>query len=315
MNQFVKILLLTLLIVTSPAFAKPAFTVLPLGTTGGIFEDNLSSYLVEVGNSHHWLALDAGTVCSAIKQLPAEEQRRLQISDYLISHAHLDHVSGLAICAPGNKAATIHASDDTIQALNANLFNNKLWPNFADEGAAPQIKLYHYHHLPLWGSVTLTTIPVTVQTFPLAHDNINSTAFLLQSQHHYLLYFGDTGADSSQKKSNLQHIWQTIAPFIRQHELKTMMIEVSYTNKQSPKQLYGHLTPALLAQELKVLASLVNPDSPENALSGLTIVVTHIKQTLNQPNPAPTILQELEQGAHYGAKFMVPHQLEKFEVS
>lgn len=314
MNKFVKVILTALILAASPAHAKPAFTILPLGTSGGIYEDNLSSYLVSIPNNHHWIALDAGTLCSAIRQLPAEEQRHMQIKDYLISHAHLDHVSGLAICAPGNKAATIHATDATIQLLTSHLFNNKLWPNFGDEGAAPQIKLYHYQHLPLWGSVTLTTMPVTVQTFPLAHDNMNSTAFLLQSQHHYLLYFGDTGADAPQKKSNLQHIWQTIAPLIRQHELKTMMIEVSYSNKQSPKQLYGHLTPALLAQELKVLAELVKPDQPENALSGLTIIITHIKQVPNQSNQTTIILQELEQSNHFGAKFMVPHQLEKIDV-
>lgn len=315
MNKFATLILTILALSATSVFAKPVFTVLPLGTSGGVYEDNLSSYLVSVANHPHWIALDAGTLCSAIKQLPTEERRHLQVNDYLISHGHLDHVSGLAICAPGNKAATIHATDATIQILNAHLFNNKLWPNFADEGAAPQIKLYHYHHLPLWGSITLTTTPVTVQTFPLAHDNMNSTAFLLQHQHHYLLYFGDTGADAIQKKSNLLHIWQTIAPLIQKHELKTIMIEVSYANKQPATQLYGHLTPALLAEELKILANLVNSKEPENALSGLTIIVTHIKQLPNQPDQRPIILQELEHTNHFGAKFMLPHQLEKIEIS
>lgn len=314
MRKVFQPLLCLLMLMSSAAIAKNAFTILPLGTSGGIFEDNLSSYLVLPAGTHHWLALDAGTVCSAIKQLPAAEQRKIQITDYFISHSHLDHISGLAICAPGNKPATIHATDDTIQQLNAHIFNNKIWPNFADEGAAPQIKLYHYHHLPLWGSVTLTTMPLTVQTFPLAHGNMTSTAFLLKHQNRYLLYFGDTGSDTQQQKSNLLHIWQTVAPLIRQHELTTMMIEVSYSNIQAPKQLYGHLTPALLSQELKILANLVNPDQPDNALSGLTIIVTHIKQTLNQPDQAPVIMQELQQENHFGAKFVLPHRLQKITV-
>ena len=88
-----------------------------------------------------------------------------------------------------------------------------------------------------------------------------------------MLYLGDTGPDAVEKSNNLQNLWQFIAPLIKGHQLKAILIEVSFPNEQPDKTLFGHLTPRWLMTEMDKLAALTGPEQ----LKGLNIVVTHLK--------------------------------------
>jgi 3',5'-cyclic-nucleotide phosphodiesterase len=88
-----------------------------------------------------------------------------------------------------------------------------------------------------------------------------------------LLYLGDTGPDAVEKSSNLQSLWQFIAPLIKSHQLKAILIEVSFPNEQPDKTLFGHLTPHWLMTEMDKLATLTGTGQ----LKGLNVVVTHLK--------------------------------------
>jgi hypothetical protein len=72
--------LFSLLFVTQLIFASDLmhFKILPLGTSGGELQDNLSSYLIAPIDANQWVALDAGTLCSAIKKIPATELQSLK---------------------------------------------------------------------------------------------------------------------------------------------------------------------------------------------------------------------------------------------
>lgn len=80
---------------------------------------------------------------------------RTYISTYLITHAHLDHVSGLIV----NTAAFQHqyrtrriaALPGTIQALKNHIFNDIIWPNMSDEDGG--IGLVSYMRLTEGGNV------------------------------------------------------------------------------------------------------------------------------------------------------------------
>ena len=56
------------------------------------------------------------------------------------------------------------------------------------------------------------------------------------------------------------------------HTLKAIFIEVSFDNAMPDKSLYGHLTPRLLMQEMKVLNKFANGQLPK-----VPIYITHIK--------------------------------------
>lgn len=60
------------------------------------------------------------------------------IHSFLITHPHLDHLSGLAINTPGleygREAKAIVALPSMIDAIKTHIFNDTIWPNLSDEG-------------------------------------------------------------------------------------------------------------------------------------------------------------------------------------
>ncbi|MDI1352051.1 MAG: 3',5'-cyclic-nucleotide phosphodiesterase [bacterium] len=297
---------------------KPAFNIIPLGTSGGELENNLSSYLVAPVHSNDWVALDAGTLCGGIKNIPKSTLKTLgivsakklfsdNIKAYLLTHAHLDHISGLIICSTGDSNKTIIGLPSTIEHLKNHIFNWKLWPNFANEGQEPLLKKYQYHRLELNHSNSIAKTRFTVTAYPLSHgNNYESTAFLLESNHQYLLYLGDTGADAMEHSHDLQHVWQVIAPLIKKHQLHAIFIECSYSNSQPDNMLFGHLTPKWLLRELDELAKQVDSQHRNTALQGLTVVVTHIKQGLEETQNKNIILNTLNNKNRWGVIFKLP---------
>ena len=59
------------------------------------------------------------------------------ISTYLITHPHLDHLSGMAINTAGyqqtSRPKRIAALPSTIEAIKNHIFNDVIWPNMSDE--------------------------------------------------------------------------------------------------------------------------------------------------------------------------------------
>ncbi|MCP0914897.1 3',5'-cyclic-nucleotide phosphodiesterase [Legionella sp. 27cVA30] len=280
------------------------FQVIPLGTGGGELEDNLSAYLVAPVNSHNWVALDAGTFCSQIKKIKFKDY----IAALLVSHAHLDHISGFIICSTMDTGKTILGTDVTINHLRDHLFNWKIWPNFANEGIPPLLKKYHYQRLQEGVTVAIPNTAMRVQAFPLNHGNHPSTAFLLEAAGYYLLYLGDTGPDAVEHGNKLRALWEKITPLLQKKKLLALFIESSYANERPDTLLFGHMTPKWLLKELDILAHLVNPKHPQGAVSGLNVIVTHIKQSNEANQLANQILQQLQEKNNLGIHFIIPKQ-------
>jgi cAMP phosphodiesterase len=278
-------LFLIFLLVNLVSFAQDknstAFKVVPLGVKGGIDESNLSAYMLAPVNSNNYVCLDAGTLHAGIEKaignkvftVPAEVVLRKYIKGYLISHSHLDHLSGLIMNSPDDTIKNIYAFADCIETFKTHYFTWKSWANFADDGEAPQLKKYHYKVLNPGEEIPVENTQMWVKAFPLSHSNLTSTAFLVRNNDSYMLYLGDTGPDEIEKKHTLELLWQAIAPLIREKKLKAIMIEVSFADEQPDKTLFGHLTPHWLMKELKELEGL----SGQGSLKGFNIVITHVK--------------------------------------
>jgi len=282
-RALITILLFSLLSVPALAQVKPAssFKIVPLGVKGGIDESNLSAYMVAPVGSNNYICLDAGTLHYGIEKaisnkvfsIPAEQVLRQYIKGYFISHAHLDHIAGLIINSPDDTAKTIYALASCIKTIQTDYFTWESWANFADEGEIPQIKKYHYQVLTPDSTIAIKNTAMTVEAFPLSHSNLTSTAFLVRSNNAYILYLGDTGADSIEKSHNLHKLWVAVAPLIKAKQLKGIMIETSFPDEQPDKTLFGHLTPKWLMNEMIDLASLTG----EKQLNGFNIIITHVK--------------------------------------
>ncbi|MBS1486328.1 MAG: 3',5'-cyclic-nucleotide phosphodiesterase [Bacteroidetes bacterium] len=258
------------------------FKVIPLGVKGGGDESNLSSYMVAPVNSDEYVCLDAGTLRSGIQTAIAkgsfsksiDRVLKENIKGYLISHGHLDHVAGMIINSPDDTTKNIYALPSVLEVLRNSYFTWKSWANFTDEGDKPALNKYHYVPLDSGKEVPLTNTSLSVTPFVLSHVKpYQSTAFLVRHQDVYLLYLGDTGADAVEHSDKLKQLWQSVSPLIRSKKLKAIFMEVSFPNHQPDKQLFGHLTPQWLMQEMNTLSSLTGKD----ALINFPVVITHIK--------------------------------------
>lgn len=300
---------------------KPRFTLVALGDAGGLEEDNLTAFLVGPTGSRRFALVDAGTVRRGLfravergtlsapaKPLPinARVQAVLteQVRAVLLSHVHLDHVSGLAINATDDVSKPIYGLPATIEGLKRSVFNWEAWPNFGSEGERP-LGLYRYARLDPGVVTAVEGLPFSVRAFPLSHGGAPSTMFLIEHDGAYLAYFGDTGPDDVEGDGALARVWDALAPLARAGSLRGIVIEASYPNARADDALFGHLTPRWLLKELGSFARAVDGEAPDTAIRGLPVVVSHVKPDVEGGTPARSrIAQELEAGNHLGVRFI-----------
>ena len=292
------------------------FKIIPLGVKGGLDESNLSAYLVGQKGSDQFICLDAGTINAGLQvalknslfnEASAEDVQKKHISAYLISHGHLDHLAGLVLNAPNDIAKPIYAFSSVIDVFKNNYFTWKSWANFANEGDKPILNKYTYQTLIEGKEILIPNAELYVTPFSLSHVNpYESSAFLVRQNQDYLLYLGDTGADTVEKSNKLNLLWKAIAPMIKENKLKGIFIEVSFDNSMPDKALFGHLTPKLLMQELNTLNNLAGQN-----LKSVNIIITHIKPC---GNCEQTIKKQIAQSNTLGLPLIYPEQGVAFEL-
>ncbi|MFO8947156.1 3',5'-cyclic-nucleotide phosphodiesterase [Legionella pneumophila serogroup 1] len=316
-------IIMFIFLLSNAGYCAPAFEILPLGVYGGLKDGNLSAYLIKGIESKNYTALDGGTLVhglevavdkQSVRNKNVDNLLQKHIPAYLISHAHLDHVMGLVMAQPElREKQTIMAREETMQALQDNIFNWSVWGNFGDSGAIPHLNFQHYQTLPLLQWLAIPDTDLHVKVFPLSHSGMASSAFLIRYKTEYALYFGDTGADRIEKSTNMENIWKEIAPLIRNKQLHAIMLECSFLNSQPDDKLFGHLKPNLFMSELRHLASIVDPFDSRNSLRGLPVVVTHIKPRLadfsnTNEDTEKQIINELSQENDIGVELIKPEQ-------
>lgn len=296
-----------------------AFKVIVLGCTGGPKEDNLSGYLVAPFEKDEYICFDAGSLLNGLEKalakghlqnLNLEDDKltplglffRNHIKGYFISHPHLDHTLSLVINSQVDGKKFIGATSFTIRGLKKHLFNGKIWPNFGNEGKHP-LNFYQYHHLKLNKKQVVPSTTMTVQPFDLEHDDCcKSTAFLLENQGKYVLYFGDTAPDRGRNKK-LGFIWKKIAPLVREKKLAGLFLECSYPKGQGGQGAKYHLDSETFMQELQNLEKACG-----QSIKGLSCIVTHCKESLYKERPVEKIEEELKAQNHLGLNLIFPKQ-------
>ncbi|MBB5710700.1 MBL fold metallo-hydrolase [Sphingomonas xinjiangensis] len=313
---------LAALLATAAAPAPSGFDMVVLGARGGIEDGNLSSYLIRPQGDPRGVTCDAGTLVQGLRVAEAkgafkdvrvsagEELSRVgyvlkhDIKGYLISHPHLDHLSGLIIASPDDAAKPIYALPSVNAEIARSYFRPGPWSNFTDRGAEPRLGKYHVVDLKPGTPTPLAGTTMTVTPFPLAHGGMESTAFLLEHDRDAMLCFGDTGPDAVEHADKLQRVWSAVAGRVRAKQLKAIVIEVSFANDRPDDKLFGHLTPRHLLGELHKLEALAGKGS----LKDLPIIIGHIKYALSGTQPQAQILSELGAGNDMGVRFHIAEQ-------
>ncbi|URC13851.1 MBL fold metallo-hydrolase [Flavobacterium sp. B183] len=316
LNRF----LICFLLISVQAFSqkeqKSSFQVVPLGIKGGIDEKNLSAYLVAPTHTNDFICLDAGTVNAGIEKaienkvfkVSTSEVLRKYIKGYFISHAHLDHVSGLIINSPADSSKTVYATEKCMEMMESHYFNDQTWANFGDKGPGTPLKKYHFQTLNIGEEIPITNTTMMAKAFPLSHVNpFESTAFLIKNGESYILYLGDTGPDAVEKNDKLKSLWTSVAPLVKSKQLKGIFIEVSFPNEQPDQFLFGHLTPNYLMKELHVLEELAG----KGTLNGFPIIVTHLKPPVKN---ITKLKEQLQKQNDLKIKIIYPEQGKRFEL-
>ncbi len=300
----------------------PFFKVIVLGCSGGPRENNLSGYLCAPLHAAEFVALDGGSLLHGIDQAlakgsfndldlkdpewtPAGKLLRQHIKAYLISHPHLDHIAGLVINSQKDAPKVLAGMDFTIDCMRDHIFNERIWPNFGNEGFEPKA-YYTYQRLQEGIEEKLQGTGWKIQSFFLSHSpNCPSSAFILSYQGHHLLYCGDTASDEIAKGGRLETIWKQVAPLIKEKTLHGIFLECSYSSLKKDK-VGGHLHPQLLYQELKHLESIAG------LLKGLPVVITHRKESLRKEmDSLQQIKKEILELPALGIRWIFPSQGEK----
>lgn len=319
------LLLLCTLAGWSPVAAqgsRPSFTVVPLGVRGGLDESDLSAYMLAPAGSNDYICMDAGTLYSGIRKAldsgvfhsSVSEVLKNNIRAYFISHPHLDHVAGLIINSPDDGPKTIYGLSACLDVLKDKYFTWESWANFGDEGEKPMLKKYHYAVLTPGTEVAVEHTALSVKAFPLSHGNpYQSTAFLVRSPalsagsaDAYLLYLGDTGADSVEHSDKLHRLWTEVSSLLKTGQLKAIFIEVSFPDEQPDKLLFGHLTPKWLMTEMADLEQL----SGIGTLRNFPVVIIHRKPPVDKE---AAIRSELEASNPLGLRIVFPEQAKRMD--
>ena len=224
--------------------------------------------------------VDAGTVGAA---LTVAEQ--VEIQHALISHAHLDHIAGLAfltdtlaMVAP-ERQVTVSSIEPVVESLRTHAFNDALWPNFTTipSGSNPVLgfrSLVDEAEARV-GDLWITPVPV--------EHTVPTTGYVVHDGETGFVYSGDTGPT--------ERLWY-VAREMR--GLRALIVETAFPNRlDALARVSGHLTPDMLRREIDKMP----PDVP--------IWIFHIKPQLFEETAEqlatidPARIHTLEQGKTY----------------
>ena len=190
--------------------------------------------------------VDAGTVAGA---LTVPEQ--LAIEHAVISHAHLDHIVGLAFLTDTlsscgeERSVMVTGIAPVVDALREGVFNNVVWPNFAAI-PSPQAPVVRYRTLAEDTAQKVADLWVTPVS--VSHS-VPATGFIVQDGGgRGFVYSGDTGPTDA--------LWRAT----REHRgLGAVVLECAFPNRLGTlAERSRHMTPALIERELDKLP----PDVP-----------------------------------------------------
>jgi ribonuclease BN (tRNA processing enzyme) len=211
------------------------------------------------------ILFDAGSLTHVL-----DFKEQLKIGDIFITHAHLDHITGIPFLAENVAFARrkspirILSIPPVTRAIKRHIFNGSIWPNFT--------VIPNPRH-PILNLIELKAgHPVSVNGYLVAPYEVNhsvpAVGYLIEDRRkRRLFYTGDTGPS--------KNLWERIG----ERQLHCLIIEVSFPNRMGPTAIQtGHLTPRLLAKEISKIERM-----PEK------ILVTHLK-----PRYAEVIERELE---------------------
>jgi ribonuclease BN (tRNA processing enzyme) len=185
--------------------------------------------------------IDGGNVGGS---LSVPEQ--LDIEHALVSHAHLDHVAGLAslaetlACSGSGRAVKISGIAPVLATIQGSVFNNVVWPNFASIPAgAPAVQ---YRTLVEDAEQRVGELWVT----PVAVSHtVPASGFIIHDGGTGLVYSGDTAPTEA--------LWQAARSL---GGIRAVLLECAFPDRLAGlAEVSRHLTPSLVRREVDKISA------------------------------------------------------------
>lgn len=139
------------------------------------------------------------------------------------------------------------------------------------------------------GYSTLHTPTLSAIDSDHSFEPVQSSAFFILNEetNAEILVFGDIEPDAVSLSPQNYRVWRTAAPKVANGTLKAMFIECSYDDSVRDTDLYGHLCPRHLVQELMFLAKEVADYKAHKQASGVNMPkqATEVKRPVEQAGP------------------------------
>lgn len=209
------------------------------------------------------ILLDAGTGLCEL-----DMSQLILIDHVFITHAHLDHVVGLAflldsVLGERNSPVVVHATEDVITTLKTHLFNWSLWPDFA---VIPNSTNPVLRWAPMELGSTLELSERRITSYAVSHT-VDAVAYGVRNDARAFLFSGDMASSPD--------LWAQLAD----ERCDTVIVDCSFPDAQSDiAGLSKHFCPKALVKDI---ASM--PYSTQ-------FLITHLK-----PGQEENIMRELSQ--------------------
>jgi len=205
-----------------------------LGCSGAEFPGhNPSSFLLD-----DRILFDAGSLTNILN-----EKKQLKVKHIFITHAHLDHVTGIPFLAENlvlkNRLHQVNiiGIPPVIKAIKRNLLNGTIWPDFTliPDSRHGILKLIE---LKLKNSIRIDGYTITPYR---VNHSVQAAGYLVEDKkERRFFYTGDTGPSDT--------TWKEIG----KKPIHCLIIEVSFPNRMGGFAVKtGHLTPLLIKKEIE----------------------------------------------------------------
>jgi cAMP phosphodiesterase len=185
------------------------------------------------------LCVDGGAITSVLKL-----EEILEIDDIFLTHSHFDHMKDVPLMTDllvglRQKPVVVHGTAETMQAMDKDVFNNRVWPDFRKIPNEQQ-PVIAFQEMPVRSPVSchgyrIRAIPV--------HHPVYSVGYIFEWKNAAIAFSGDTGPTDE--------LWRAINAT---PDLKAVFLEVSFPNHlQWLADASGHLTPQTVVAELEKL--------------------------------------------------------------
>ncbi|UQB42996.1 GAF domain-containing protein [Thiomicrospira microaerophila] len=182
--------------------------------------------------------IDAGNVMQALADQAS------QIESIFLTHSHLDHILDIGFFidhffAQRQTPLKIYGLPSTLQALKKNIFNDDIWPDFA------QIKLLNSSQFAIeWIEIGYNQVyepePGLFLTPVEANHTVETCGYIIEHAGSAVLFSGDTYLNPK--------MWQLLE---ERSSIKAIVVDVSFPNRLADlARASKHMTPDLLRQSI-----------------------------------------------------------------